>query len=50
MTVEELIEALKALPKDAQQKPVTMVINAFDGVERLDVDTVDYDLRVVTLR
>lgn len=51
MTVAELIEALQALPKEAQYKPVVVVYAAgYQHPGEFDVDVVDYDLRVVTLR
>ena len=50
MTVEELIHELQTLPKDAQQKPVVLMHQVGSEDMEGDVDTVDYDLRVVTLR
>lgn len=50
MTVRELIEWLERLPKEAHAKPVVYHV-LIDGDEiESDVDAVEYDLRVVTLR
>lgn len=50
MTVGELIAALQALPQEAQRKPVQMMISGpYDDVP-VEVETVDYNLSVVTLK
>ena len=50
MTVQELIDWLERLPREAKGKPVQMNVSVDDDDLPVDVDTVDYDLRVVTLR
>lgn len=50
MTVRELIEWLERLPTEAQSKPVVYMARVDTDDLPCDIDTVDYDLRVVTLR
>ena len=50
VTVEELIEWLQRLPKEAMRKPIIYQANVDGDDLTCDIDTVDYDLRVVTLR
>ena len=48
MTVQELIDWLERLPAEAKGKPVQMYLGP--DFPDADVDTVDYNLSVVTLR
>lgn len=50
MTVRELIDWLERLPAEAKDKPIVYYVNVDADDFEASIDTVDYDLRVVTLR
>jgi len=47
MTVEEMIEALKALPREARSKPIKFLFAVGDA--GIEIVRVDYDLTTISL-